>query len=117
MVLNSNTWNNVTVCKQMSSNSFKIKFTYKLFAKKYICMYRHTEDLALNNDKGWYAIKPNNQPILQVRFVCYGTLLIILVFFIRIWTMIHNKRVSSVMKKARESNILKVVFHSVWYHM
>ena len=27
----NNTWNHITVCKQMNSNSFKSKGTYKLF--------------------------------------------------------------------------------------
>ena len=34
-MLSSNTWNYLTVCKQMSSNnSFKNKLIYKLFAYK-----------------------------------------------------------------------------------
>ena len=30
-MLNSNTWNHLTVCKQISSGSFKDNVTYKLF--------------------------------------------------------------------------------------
>ena len=30
-VLDSSTWNHLTVCKQMKSNLFKNKVTYKLF--------------------------------------------------------------------------------------
>ena len=36
LVLNSSTWTHLTVCKQMSSDSFKDNITNKLFANKYI---------------------------------------------------------------------------------
>ena len=33
-MLNSNTWNHLTMCKQMNSDSFKNNLTYKLFTYK-----------------------------------------------------------------------------------
>ena len=41
-MLDSNTWNHLTVCKQMSSGSFKNNVAYKIFAYKlytYIYIY------------------------------------------------------------------------------
>ena len=41
LVLDGNTWKHLTVCEQMSSNSFKNKITNKLFAYKpyiYMCV-------------------------------------------------------------------------------
>ena len=34
LVLDGNTWNNLTVCKQMSSDSFRNNITYKIFIYK-----------------------------------------------------------------------------------
>ena len=34
LVLDTNTWNHLTVCKQISSNSFKNKITYEVFPFK-----------------------------------------------------------------------------------
>ena len=34
LVLNNNTWNHLTMCKQMSSGLFKNKVSYKLFSYK-----------------------------------------------------------------------------------
>ena len=55
LVLDSNTWNYLTVCKQVSSG-FKINVTYKLFYYK-LCMC----NLALNNSQGLicYKTQPN----------------------------------------------------------
>ena len=48
-MLNSNTWNHLTVCKQISSNLFKNEITYKLYTEK---SYMYKQDLALNNHEG-----------------------------------------------------------------
>ena len=48
LVLNSNTWNYLTVCKQMMPDLFK-NLNYKLFAYK---SYMYEQDLALNNSQG-----------------------------------------------------------------
>ena len=45
-MLNSNTWNHLTVCKEMSSDSFKNDVTCKLFAYKSLS-HPHLQDLAL----------------------------------------------------------------------
>ena len=44
-MLNSNTWNYLTVCKQKSSNSFKNKIIH---LKSYM-IYMYKQDLPLNN--------------------------------------------------------------------
>ena len=59
-MLDWNTWNHLTVCKQMSANSFKNKVTNKLFAYKsstqiYIDKIWHEITYS-----GWFTIKPNN---------------------------------------------------------
>ena len=61
-MLNSTTWNYLTVCKQMSSkNSFKNKITKKVFAyKSYI--YIKKQDSVLNNLQCSIWHKPMNEP-------------------------------------------------------
>ena len=55
LVLDRNTWNNITVCKQMSSNhSFKNDVTYKLFTSK---SYVWKQSLALNKPIGLICYK------------------------------------------------------------
>ena len=59
LMLDRNTGNHLTVCKQMSfNNSFKDKFTYKLFTYK-SCIYK--QDMRLNNPQGLLCHKtPTN---------------------------------------------------------
>ena len=58
-MLDGNTWNHLTVCKQKSSNnSFKNKVTNKLFSyKSIIYIYIYNRILYKTTHKGWYAIK------------------------------------------------------------
>ena len=60
-MLDRNTCNHLTVCKQMSSNnSFKNKVTYKLFTYK---SHESKQELALNNPKVLTCNKTlTNQP-------------------------------------------------------
>ena len=58
-MLNSNIWNSLTVCKQITSSSFK-NATYKLIVYKYIRKYY----LALNNLQ--WLIYHNTQPNTQL---------------------------------------------------
>ena len=61
---NSSTWNNLTVCKQISSGSCKNNVTNKLFVHKlYIYIYIKL-DLVLNNLLGsiYQKTQPTNEP-------------------------------------------------------
>ena len=52
-VFDYNTWNYLTVCKQMSSGSFKNNVTYKLFRLQVIHIIDiYKQHLALNNLQG-----------------------------------------------------------------
>ena len=65
LMLDRNTWNLLTVGKQMNSkNSFENKVTYKRYASLYICK----QDIWYwITSKGWYAIK--HQPLNQDRSI------------------------------------------------
>ena len=69
--LYSNTWDHLTVCKQMSSCSFKnvsVKCVYKAYL-----IYKYKEDLALNHLQ-WYAIYPNQpikMPLKSINWIRY----------------------------------------------
>ena len=61
-MLNSNTWNHLIVCKQMSFNSFKkIKLPWKYLLTNHIYTYMYKQDLASNNPWGliWHKKQPN----------------------------------------------------------
>ena len=49
LVLLSNTWNNLTVCKQMNSGLFKMLPTIYSFTTHTYLIYKFKPDLALNN--------------------------------------------------------------------
>ena len=62
IMLNENTWKHLTVCKQMSSCSFKNNVTDKLFAyKSYIfeILYIYGIKLLTRVDMPWNTTKPN----------------------------------------------------------
>ena len=55
LVLDNNTWNPLTVCKQMSSDTFTNNVIYKLFAYKlcmHVCICVNKQDLVLNTQEG-----------------------------------------------------------------
>ena len=64
LLFDNNTWNNLTVCKQMSSSSFKNCYLTKYsFTNHIYLVYVYKQDLALNNQKRLICRKtPTNQP-------------------------------------------------------
>ena len=70
LILNSNTWNHLTVCKQMSTGSFK-NVTYKLFVYTSHIWYICKQNLALNNLQ-WlicHKIQPNQIQYIQYIYI------------------------------------------------
>ena len=55
-LLYSNTWNHLTICKKMSSGSFKNVITKMFTNHIYSCIKRIRHLITYN---GWYAIKPS----------------------------------------------------------
>ena len=58
------TWNHLTMCKYMSSSSFRNNVADQLFHLQimyiwYVSMYK--QDLALKTYKGWHNRKPNHE--------------------------------------------------------
>ena len=61
LVFDSNTWNHLTLCKQMMSALFKNNVTYKLFIYKYhTCIFLFdTNNL---HSVVWFQVANNNNP-------------------------------------------------------
>ena len=70
LVLDNNTWNHLTVCKQISSSSFKNNVTDKRFVyKSYMCISMIWLSIT---HKGWYAIKYYHQTNQQIMIIIFA---------------------------------------------
>ena len=67
LMLYSNAWNHLTVCKQMSQGSFKSCYEQTIRLQIQYLMYAYKQELALYNLQGWicHKIQPTNRKILN----------------------------------------------------
>ena len=115
-MLDRNTWNRSTVCKQMSFGLFKV--TYKLFIYKSHILNRHINKIWHEiTYKSWYTIKPNQPTILfAFAWYCYVAFNNADTVSISLVVEKHHISINSLKKKGKQAIILSVPSPYIsWY--